>query len=108
MTAVSLLTLPSLTQTSAAASNSIHVKIDGVEKQFDDVAPYLKNNRTLVPMRGVMETLGANLKWDGDSQTVTAVMGETTIVLTIGKHFAKINGRDLYLDAPAELTDGRT
>jgi Copper amine oxidase N-terminal domain len=39
-----------------------------------DVAPFLVGARTLVPLRFISESLGANVNWDGNSHTVTVAM----------------------------------
>ncbi len=39
-----------------------------------DVAPFLVGARTLVPLRFISESLGANVNWDGNSNTVTVAM----------------------------------
>src|SRR5690625_1324622 len=49
----------------------VKVTIDGKLQQFPQSA-ILYNSSTLVPMRGVFEALNATIKWDGDTQTVTA------------------------------------
>lgn len=36
-----------------------------------DVAPYINNGRTLVPLRAVSEILGATVEWDGEARAVT-------------------------------------
>lgn len=35
-----------------------------------DTAPQIHNGRTLVPVRVISESLGCNVEWDGESQTV--------------------------------------
>ena len=39
-----------------------------------DVAPFLVGARTLVPLRFISEALGANVNYDGSSQTVTVAL----------------------------------
>lgn len=46
--------------------------VNGVEVPLD-VAPFLKNNRTLVPLKFVSENLGASVKWDPVGKVVTIV-----------------------------------
>ncbi len=36
-----------------------------------DALPYIENSRTFVPVRFVSEALGANVKWDENTRTVT-------------------------------------
>ena len=48
------------------------IKINGKTKTID-AAPQLTAGRTLVPIRFVMENLGAELKWDNDEKKVTII-----------------------------------
>ncbi len=36
-----------------------------------DVAPFIQDGRTLVPVRAISEALGAEVGWDNDTRTVT-------------------------------------
>jgi len=38
-----------------------------------DAAPYIVNSRTLVPIRFISETFGAEVVWDGSTKTVTII-----------------------------------
>ncbi|ABO51609.1 copper amine oxidase domain protein [Desulforamulus reducens MI-1] len=78
------------------------------QRLYLDVAPVLDNGRTLVPMRKIFERLGADIDWNAQSQTVTATKGEVKIELTLGKTTAVVNGKNIKLDVPAKLVDGRT
>lgn len=64
--------------------------------------------RTLVPLRAIFETLGASVEWDGTTKTVTSVLGETEIKLTVGEKALYKNGTALELDVPAQIMSGRT
>ena len=46
--------------------------VNGVEITLD-VAPFIVNGRTLVPIRFISETFGAEVVWDGTTKTVTIV-----------------------------------
>lgn len=89
-----------------ATSPIIRVLINGQLLTFD-VPPALVDGRTLVPLRVIFEALGATVKWDDATQTVTAARGDTTIELTIGSPVARVNGVEKQLDVPAMLVDGR-
>ncbi len=52
------------------------------EKQLD-VAPYIVNGSTLIPLRGLLEEMGATISWDGETQTVTIEKGIQKIYLQI-------------------------
>ncbi len=36
-----------------------------------DVAPLIKDGRTLIPLRAVSEALGANVDWNGETRAIT-------------------------------------
>lgn len=75
---------------------------------YSDVYPYIKNNRTYVPIRFIAEELGYDVKWDGANRKVTMTNDGTTVELTIGSNNMKVNGNTVLLDAPAEIRDDRT
>jgi len=73
-----------------------------------DQLPVIENGRTLVPLRAIFEAIGADVSWDGDTNTVTAVKDNTEIKLTIDSTTAYKNGEAVSLDVPAKLLNGRT
>ncbi|MUG46421.1 hypothetical protein GNP95_15640 [Paenibacillus woosongensis] len=76
-------------------------------QQYDQ-PPILQNGRTLVPLRGIFETLGATVHWNQTEETVTAFKGDRTIQLTIGSKQAKINEQLHNLDVAAKTVNNRT
>lgn len=50
----------------------------------NDVAPVIVNDRTLVPIRIVTETLGGDVEWNDSTKTVTLNIDGKTITMTIG------------------------
>lgn len=84
----------------------IQVKINGQLQHYDQ-SPIMVQGRTLVPLRGIFEALGAQVQWDSETQTVTAVKGEVSISLVRGAREAFINGQSFPLDVPANTTNGR-
>ncbi|MCF6094061.1 copper amine oxidase N-terminal domain-containing protein [Microaerobacter geothermalis] len=85
----------------------VSVFIDNIE-QFYDQQPVIVNGSTLVPLRGIFETLGADITWDGANRTVTAVKGDAIIVLQIGNALARINGKPIILRQKPEIINNRT
>lgn len=84
------------------------------EIKTNDVAPVIVNDRTMLPARFVAENLGAEVEWDEEKRLVT-VTGkslktgeEVTILITIGKETAIVNGKELKLDSPAFIENDRT
>jgi hypothetical protein len=68
----------------------------------------MDNDRVLVPMRAIFESLGATVGWDGDTQTVTAVRDDVKIVLQIDSNMMYKNDEEIELDVPAKLLNSRT
>lgn len=86
---------------------SIHVILDEMELSFD-AQPRIVNDRTLVPLRGIFEAMGATVLWNGDTQTVTALRLDSVVKLVIGSKEASVNKEKRQLDVPAQIFDSRT
>lgn len=93
--------------TAFAAEEEISIVIDGKYQTYD-VMPVIENSRTLVPMRGIFESLGASVNWDADTRTVIAAKGDTVVMLQIGNGTAWVNGEAKELDVPAKIISDRT
>ncbi|MGM9550824.1 MAG: stalk domain-containing protein [Clostridia bacterium] len=83
------------------------VNVNGI-KIKTDVAPFILNDRVLVPLRAIFESIGASIEWNQDTKTVTAVKGDKVIELTIDNLEAKVNGEIVTLDTPAIIRNNRT
>ena len=80
------------------------ININGEEVEVE--MPYIVGvGVTLVPIRVISESFGAEVKWDGDTKTVTVIDGETTIVVTVGSKTATVNGEEKELEEAPELTE---
>lgn len=73
-----------------------------------DVAPYIQNERTMVPLRGIAYLLKATTHWNGETQTVVIEKDGMEIQLPIGKPYAIVNGNTVPIEAPAEIKENRT
>jgi len=69
----------------AAGTEDISVQLGDEMIQFTDAEPILENGRTFVPVRAVLEALGAEVSYDQAAGSVTAVRGDTTIEFHIGQ-----------------------
>jgi len=81
-----------------------------VEKTMD-VAPYIKEGRTYLPVRFVADALGVtedNIIWDPVNATVTIFKGDRIAQMTIGSNILLVNGVQLTMDAVPEIVSGRT
>ena len=86
--------------------------VNGVANTLDS-PPVIKNSRTLLPIRAIVEAIGGTVSWDGTEKKVTVSLGSNTIELWIGKSNAKVNGIDTPIDSTnskvvPEIINGRT
>jgi len=89
------------------ADDEIKVIFFHQELSFD-VPPQLIDGRVMVPARKIFETMGAEVWWNDEAQTVTAVKDDIVIVMQIDNPVISVNGEDITLDVPPRLIDGRT
>ncbi|MZQ75500.1 MAG: hypothetical protein GT589_04995 [Peptoclostridium sp.] len=82
--------------------------ISKVGKFKFDVPPVIKEGRTLIPVRAILEGFGANVEWDAATKTVTITKDGTTIVLMLEEKTATVNGQSISLDIPVEIMNNRT
>ena len=72
--------------------------------QTMDVAPYLKDGRTFLPLRYIGLSLGVdaeNIVWDG--QTATLTKGDTEVKVTLGSKSILVNSVGTEMDVMPEL-----
>lgn len=76
-----------------------------------DVEPYIKNDRTYVPVRYLAYALGVSeggISWDVKTQKVGIFKDKYNIVLTIGSTTMLANKKTVIMDVAPEITRGRT
>ena len=79
------------------------------ESKLNDVAPVIRNDRTMLPARFVAENLGATVEWDETGNgIVTITKDDVKIVIYIGEENAVVNGETVKLDSPAFIENDRT
>ncbi len=100
--AVLSVTLPAVAQT------PLSVTVNGNEMAFPGQPPVRQNGRVLVPLRGVLEKIGAVVRFSGPTKTIQATRGETQITLTLGENQATVDGKSVRLDVPARALNGTT
>lgn len=89
-------------------AQGIGVTVNGEAVQFQDIGPQQIDGRTLVPVRGVLEKLGALVTFNNQTQTVIASTPKMDIQLTIGSRTAVVNGNNVTLDIPAQVIHDHT
>ena len=78
------------------------------ESKTTDVAPVIRNDRTMIPARFVAENLGAKVDWSEDEQKVTITKGNIVIIIYINSDKAYVNNEEITLDSPAFVENDRT
>lgn len=91
-----------------AEEKAIGVIVDELPLAFPDVTPQIVADRLLVPFRIFLESLGAEVQWDGSTQTVQAIARQVRLRLRIGDQTAYINDQPVSLAVPPQLLHDRT
>lgn len=86
--------------------NSVDVRVNDQMVSFADQKPLVIDGRAYVPMRGVLERLGADVRWDAQNKMVTAYGDGKTVKLPSDGP-ATVDGKQVNLDAPAFVQNGR-
>ncbi len=89
------------------ARNEISVYVNGI-KLICDVPPVIENDRTLVPLRAIAESVNLNVDWEESSQKVTLSSASDKLILHINNPSALKNNTKLLLDVPPKIINGRT
>ncbi len=104
---ISVLILTASFVPTVMADDNIKIVIDGTLQQYDQM-PVIKNSRTLVPLRGIFESLGAKVTWDNDTRMIIGSKGNTTVALQIDNTLATIGSTSVTLDVAPEIINSRT
>lgn len=83
------------------------ISINGTESELD-TAPIIQNDRTLLPLRAVVEGLGGSVAWEDETKTAVFAKGDTVIFMTIGSKTAFVNTTEHTMDTVPIIIDGRT
>lgn len=100
----------------AGVGTSVVMTIDSktvlVNNEMDtlDVAPYVKDSRTYVPLRALAQSFGAEVNWDEKTGEITVDGNGTKVVLEVGKTTYTVNDNEKTMDVAPELDSaaGRT
>ncbi len=78
-------------------------------KQLDfEVPPIIENNRILVPLRAIFESMGATVNWNSKTYVVTARQGDIEVILPLNSDTATVNGQAYHLEVPSKIVNNRT
>lgn len=90
-------------------SNILIKKTDGVTTQIKlDAIPYIKDGRTMLPVRFIAEVLGFKVDWVRETRTVVLKDNETVVEIQVDKNQIKVNGIAYESDVKPEIKNSRT
>ena len=84
----------------ASPSYAPPIYVNGTLCQFDTPAQ-LKNYRTMVPVRFIMEVLGGEVSWNPAENQAKVDFQDKNFVFVLNSSRVLINGKAYYLDVPA-------
>lgn len=79
--------------------NNPTITVDGTDIQIENGAsPIVVSNRTLLPVRTIIENMGGSVVWDNGSKTAILHYQNNEIKITINNTTAYVNGEEKTLD----------
>lgn len=83
--------------------------IDGKEESVKmEAAPFIENDRTMLPLRYVAEAIGAEVKYDKETRTATFTKGEIVASIQIdGDKIVLADGKEIVMDTKPVNKNGR-
>ena len=91
----------------AEAPDNIRVVLNGQTLKLD-VPPVMHQGTVYVPLRGIFEKMGAQVKYDAGTGLVTATRSEIVVELKVGDTLAHVNGESVVMIQPAGMIKNRT
>ncbi len=73
-----------------------------------EAAPYVANDRTMVPIRVISQSFDADVEWNGEDKSVSISDGDKKIILTINSKTAFVNDSEVTLDCAPVVVNDRT
>lgn len=104
---LALVTVLAMMVSTASAASPINLVVDG-KKITPTVDPVVESGTTLVPLRVISETLGADVKWEQSKQQATIKTAAYTVVFTIGSKSYTVNGASKTLIVAPKAANGST
>lgn len=86
----------------AYADDTISVSLDGNIIEFE-TQPCIIDNRTLVPVRGVLEAAGATVIWDSEARMTVGIKGDTKLMIGIDNPVMTVEKNDIATTSVFEV-----
>ena len=83
--------------------------VNGVVSQVRmDIAPFIYQSRTMLPIRYVAEALGFMVTWDANTRTVYLVDKENIVQIPVNTNNIIVNGKTFTSDVKSMIKNNRT
>ncbi len=90
---------------SAGAEELIPTVVINGQTLDTDVDPIIDSGRILVPIRAICEAMGAEVEWQGDENTVSAVRNGSRVSFVLGQTEAFKDGESIEMDVVPRVED---
>ena len=84
------------------------VKISGQSQVTMDAAAYIKDGRTMLPLRFVAEALGLSVDWVEETRTAIVQDSQYRVEIPVDTNKIIVNGAETTSDVKPEIVNGRT
>jgi len=81
--------------------------VELIDATNTDVTPLIINDKTMVPIRFISESLDAQVSWDAETSTATITKMLTRIMITEGENRMRVGKRYVDLQSPAVTINDR-
>lgn len=91
--------------------NNPYMIVNGVLKEINPgnaTSPIIKENRTLLPIRALIESIGGTVEWNDNERTITILHNFNKLKLSIGSNKTIVNGSEKVIDVVPQIVNGRT
>lgn len=91
--------------------NSPLMSVDGKEKEVDPgrgTTPIIYRNRTMLPIRAVVEGMGGNVGWDAGKREIKLAANGQNVNMWVDQTKIQVNGAQKKIDVSPFIRNGRT
>lgn len=93
-------------QTTVFTLDSTTYTVGGVEMTLD-AAPYISNNRTMLPIGTVARLAGASVNYSAETRTAVFTKDNLVVSMNLDTNILLVNGSPVPMDAKPEIVNGR-
>ncbi|MBN2222106.1 MAG: copper amine oxidase N-terminal domain-containing protein, partial [Vallitaleaceae bacterium] len=85
--------------------------VNGEQQDVDPgsgTSPVIRNGRTIVPIRAIVEALGGTIAWESTTKTITISAQGNIVVMQIGSLSYSVNGSSYQMETAPVIINSRT